>query len=135
MANFSCDIMHVFSCKILYDISYKILQELPCKIIKEFGTYPGVILPYLYVRSWQTFLVISCMYFLAGSYMTYITRSYKNYHVYDISYKIIQGLPCKITKEFGTYPVVILPYFYVRSWQNFLAISCIIFLQDLIRYI
>ena len=51
MANFSCDIMHVFSCKILYDISYKILQELPCKITKEFGTYPGVILPYLYVRS------------------------------------------------------------------------------------
>ena len=51
MTNSSCDIMHVFSCKILYDISYKILQELPCKITKEFGTYPGVILPYLYVRS------------------------------------------------------------------------------------
>ena len=51
MVNFSCDINHVFSCKILYDISYKIIQELPCKITKEFGTYPGVILPYLYVRS------------------------------------------------------------------------------------
>ena len=63
MANYSCDIMHVFSCKILYDISYKILQELPCKITKEFGTYPGVILPYLYVRSWKNFLAISCIFF------------------------------------------------------------------------
>ena len=63
MANYSCDIMHVFSCKILYDISYKILQELPCKITKEFGTYPGVILPYLYVRSWKNFLAISCIIF------------------------------------------------------------------------
>ena len=64
--------MHVFSCKILQDISYKIIQELPCKITKEFGTYPGVILPYLYM---QDHVII----FLQG-----------------LPYKIIQEPPCKI---------------------------------------
>ena len=104
--------MHVFSCKILYDISYKILQELPCKITKEFGTYPGVILPYLYVRSYKKIMhdiariVCHDLTYKYGKITPgYVPNSLVILHgsscriLYDMSYTILQGNTCMISQE------------------------------------
>ena len=65
-----------------------------------------MILSHLYVRSWQYFIAILCLYFLARSYKIYHTRT---------------TVPCKITKKFETKPGVILPYLYVRSCHYILT--------------